>query len=85
MAGKVKMTLPTGKVVDGTEVQVRESNEKWSDVTLEDGTIVRVKMTVLSASRADDEYDPAGAPFYALNMTPVVAVVSVPDKYKKKA
>ena len=82
---KVKMTLPTGKVVEGTEIAVDESTERWTEVTFKDGVRIRVKMTVVSAHRADDEYDAEGNPFIALNMTPTVAVIEVPQSLKKKA
>jgi hypothetical protein len=83
-AGKpVKMTLPDGKVVDGVEVDIDETLERWTEVKLADGTVVRVKLTVLTAQRAVRDYDPQGQPWYTLNMAPVVAVVSIPDKFMK--
>jgi hypothetical protein len=85
MAGrKMSMTLPTGKTVSGTEVAVDESIEKWSEIKFDDGTRIKVKMTVISALRADDEYDQEGNPMYSLNMAPVIAVIEVPPTLKKK-
>ncbi len=84
MVRKIKMVLPTGKSVEGTEVNVEESVERWSEVKFEDGTRVRVKMTVVSANRADGEYDNEGNPWYGLNMTPTVAIIEVPQTLKKK-
>ena len=45
MAGKkTKVKLQgTNTEVDGTELQVTESTERWSEVNLEDGTILRVE------------------------------------------
>lgn len=48
---KVPVALPTGKIGEGFEVPVEETTERWSDVTLEDGTHLRLKTTVLSATR----------------------------------
>jgi len=84
MPGTVKMPLPDGRYVDGVEVAVEETHERWSDVTLADGTVLRVKLAVLSAIRAVDAYDPQGNPMYSLNMTPVIGVHSVPANLKQK-
>jgi hypothetical protein len=81
---KAKLMLPDGRLVDGVEVGVDETTERWSDIKLADGALLRVKMTVVSALRAEDEYDQTGQPIYSLNMAPVIAVNSVPDKLKKK-
>src|SRR5262245_20732106 len=80
----VKMTLPDGRIVDGVEVDVDESNERWTDITFKDRTRLRVKITVISAMRANGEYDQLGNPMYALNMTPVIAVTEVPERLKRK-
>jgi hypothetical protein len=80
---KVPVTLPTGARAEGVEVQVDESTERWSEFKLQDGTILRVTVTVLSAVRVDGEYDPAGNPLYVANMSPVITVASAPDKFRK--
>jgi hypothetical protein len=81
---KVKMALPSGQIVDGVEVPVEETVERWSDIKLQDGTSLRIKMTVVSAVRADNDYDPLGQPFYSINMTPVIAVAEIPEHLKKQ-
>jgi hypothetical protein len=82
---KTKIKLQgTNVEVDGTIVEVTESTERWSEFNLEDGTILRVKMTVISAVRVDGQYDPEGNPQYILNMTPVMGIKSVPDELRKK-
>jgi hypothetical protein len=80
---KIPYPLPNSPVKDGTEVNVRESTERWTEVTLEDGTVLRIKLTVVSAVRIDGEYDPEGNPAYSLRMNPVVATASAPDKLKR--
>lgn len=77
------MVLPDGRTVDGVEVNVDEATERWSEVKLSDGTVVRVKMTVIAAMRAENEFDNLGNPIYNINMAPVMAIASVPDKLKK--
>lgn len=85
MAGrKVPVTLPTGQQGEGIEVQVDESNEKWSEFTLQDGTIIRAKLTITSAVRVDGQFDQLGNPLYVTNLAPVLTIVSVPEQYRKK-
>jgi len=74
----------TNQTVDGVEVPVEESTERWSEFKLEDGTTFRVKMTVVSAVRIDGQFDPQGNPNYVMNMTPVIAVTEVPERLRKK-
>jgi hypothetical protein len=83
MSGKVKVRLPDGRIVDGVEVGIDEATERWSDIKLNDGTTIRVKMAVISAARTD-VYDPQGNPTYSLNMTPVIAVLNVPESLRQK-
>jgi hypothetical protein len=70
-------------MVDGIEVDVEESLEKWSEIKLTDGTVLRVKMTVAGAIRAENEYDQLGQPVYSLNMSPNIVIMSIPDNLKK--
>jgi hypothetical protein len=84
MAESVKMTLPDGKVVDGVNVVVKESTERWSEFELDDGTKFRVKVTITGGSRALKERDPSGIPWYQLNIVPVFGPMELPEKLKKK-
>jgi hypothetical protein len=77
-------TLPGGKVVDAVEVPIEESLERWSELKLEDGSTLRVKMTVISVSRIQGMWDPQGNPLYMVNMSPVMAVVEAPEHLRKK-
>ncbi len=78
------MTLPSGEIVRGLEVPVEESNERWSEIKLEDGTVIRVKLNVISAVRVPGQFDQAGIPMYVMNMTPTIAILSVPENLRKK-
>jgi hypothetical protein len=79
-----KATLPGGSVVDAVEIPIEESLERWSELKLEDGSILRVKMAVVSVSRVQGMWDPQGNPFYMVNMSPVMAVVEAPEHLRKK-
>lgn len=80
---KIKVDY-VGRQMDATVVSIVESVDRWSDVKLDDGTLLRVKLSVLSASRVDGEYDPSGNPAYVLTMTPTMVVAEAPDKLRKK-
>ena len=81
---KVTVQLPTGGTAEGIEVQVEESTERWCEFTLQDGTIMRAKVIIISAVRVDGEYDQFGNPMYQTNLAPVLNIVSVRDEFRKK-
>jgi hypothetical protein len=82
---RTKVTIQgTNQVADGFEVPVEESNERWSEFKLEDGTIFRVKTTLINAVRLEGQYDAQGNPMYVMNMTPIIAPVEIPDHLRKK-
>lgn len=86
MAGKkvmIPFPTPGSPPKEGTEVAVEQSTERWSEVKLEDGTVFRLKATVMSAVRIEGEYDPAGNPMYALRAQPVIDVVEIPEHLKR--
>jgi hypothetical protein len=70
--------------VSGFEVPVRESTERWTELTLEDGTVLRVKPSVIGAIRIENQWDGDNNPVYALKGGPnITAVVSVPESLMK--
>lgn len=73
-----------GKLADGAEVTVDESTERWSEYKLSDGSIIRGKLTVVSAVRIDGQFDPQGNPMYAINMTPTMSIIESPAHLRKK-
>jgi hypothetical protein len=60
-----------------------ESTEKWTEVKLEDGTIIRIKPNVMMAVRIDGQYDAEGHPMYALKTNQTVTIVSSPEHLRK--
>ena len=84
MERKVKVPMPpTGALVDGFEVPVAESTERWTEATLEDGSVLRIKASVLSAIRVPGQFDPEGNPMYALKTNVAMVVVTAPDNLKR--
>jgi hypothetical protein len=78
-----KVTLPQG-TFDGVDVAIDETTERWTDVTLKDGTTLRVKPSVLTVTRIDGEFDAEGNPMYALTATQVMTV-NAPAHLRKGA
>lgn len=70
---------------EATEVSIKESTERWTEVVLDDGSILRIKPVVLSAIRMDDLYDQDGNPVYQLKVNQLMTVASAPDHLKKSA
>lgn len=82
---KVSITMPDGRVVQGTEVGVDTSNERWSEYKLEDGTVFRCKVNVISVVRLEGEYDTNGAPLYQMNGVPAIALIESPPGLMRKS
>ena len=82
---RVKIPFPTltSPPMDGSEVGVAESTERWSEVTLEDGTVIRIKPSVMSAIRIDGQYDPEGNPAYAVKANHIVTIISTPSHLRR--
>ena len=76
---KIPFPTPASPLRDGVEVGVRESTERWSEVTLEDGSVLRLKPSVFSAIRIEGEYDPDGNPMYAVKAGQVLVIASAPE------
>ena len=83
MAEKKVQVKVGERMVEGVDVPIEETIERWTDVKLKDGSHLRVKMTVISVVRVDSVVDPQGNPTFSINMTPAMAVVDVPRKGQK--
>lgn len=62
---------------------VVSSKEGWSEYTLDDGSVIRVKAVLLEVKRAVDQYTPDGDPIY-LMQNALVNQVKAPDNLRKK-
>lgn len=80
---RIPFPTPQSPLKDAVEVSVGESTERWTEVSLEDGTVFRVKVSVLGAARIEGEFDAEGNPAYALKMNPIITVVSTPPNLKR--
>jgi hypothetical protein len=80
---KIPFPTPTSPLRDGTEIGVKESTERWSEITLDDGSVLRLKPSVFSAVRIEGEWDPEGNPMYAVRAGQVLLVQYAPDGLRK--
>lgn len=73
-----KVSVPSpedpSKTVDGYDIPVAESIERWSEVKLEDGTTLRAKISIVGAIKLIDKVDAQGNPVYLLNAAPVITM-----------
>jgi hypothetical protein len=76
-----------GKMVDGYETPVVKTEGTPTEITLEDGTVIRIQVTVASVTRLDSNaagYDPEGNPWFFIRSQPVITILSVPAEYRRK-
>lgn len=83
MNNKMKIPLPDGREVEGEEVQIEESTERWNEYTLSDGSKIRIKMSVGIFVRIP-EYDQEGNPVYIAKTSLASMVIQAPENLKKK-
>lgn len=75
---ETRRKIPTAQgVLEGVDVAISETTEKWSEVTLADGAILRIKPNVLSVTRIDGKYDNDGNPLYVLHSNQIMTVTNV--------
>lgn len=65
--------MPDGKVIRGIELNFDVDKEIWNEYTLEDGTKLRIKNSLIRAIRVYDDND---EPVYSEDGTPTVVTVT---------
>ena len=63
---KKKMIPYNGRQVAAVLVAVNQSNERWNDYLLDDGSTIRIKVIVNKVYRVDSERTPEGDPVYVV-------------------
>jgi hypothetical protein len=77
---KMKFPPPNGPETEVIDVPIQSSDEKWSEFTLEDGTIIRAKVSLLGAIRVPNVFGQDGNPVYAFKHSMTTSIVKVmPD------
>ena len=85
MPNKTKIPLQGVGMVDAVDVPITESTERWCEIHLDDGAVLRVKPVIFSVSRIEGRYDPDGNPLYAIKAGQTMIVASAPNELKKPA
>jgi hypothetical protein len=67
----------------GEQRDVIASKDGWSEYTLSDGTVLRLKAALLDAKRAVNQYSPDGSPLYVFQFTIINQVIAPKSLYKK--
>ena len=63
-----------GRVVDAQAVPILGEQEFWNTYTLEDGSVVRIKLVAQEILRVDGMWDTDGNPVYVVRSTNVTSV-----------
>lgn len=80
MERKRRIKSPTGELVDTVELGFRiEGEEPWTSYLLDDGTLLRVKLTLTNIFRVEGQQDQLGRPVYVFESTNVMSI-SVPEE-----
>jgi hypothetical protein len=82
---KIRAQFPPqgGPIVDASDVPIQESTERWTDIHLEDGTHLRLKVNALSAVRIDGQWDAEGNPIYLLKSNQMMVLASTPEALRR--
>lgn len=79
----MSVSVPGIGTVEGTLVSVEESVERWTELKLADGSVLRIKPQVIRVIRANGKYDPEGNPLYVVQGGQMMVVTSVPAHLKQ--
>ncbi len=63
-----------GREVEATPIEVNQSNERWNEYLLEDGTVLKMKLILKKVLKVEGEVDAEGNPVYVMQSTNVTAV-----------
>jgi len=85
MEEKIEITWSDGSICSATLVEIEQSVEHWSKLTLSDGTELRVKPIITEVARVKDKYDAENNPIYSLKHQIVATVFSTSNNFKKNS
>ena len=74
MAARTVKVRLEGHLHDGLQVEIEESDERWTRVKLEDGSVLRMKTVVTHVARIPNRYDADGAPVYVIRSSNILVV-----------
>ena len=80
MSHKIKIR---GREVEADMVEAAQSNEKWNEYLLDDGSVLKVKLVLKKIFRVKGEYDPEGNPLYVVESQNILTV-NCPGDLRRK-
>ena len=81
---RVSLKGPDGKFIEGLDIPIVESTERFCEFTLHDGTVLRVKPVVISVARLENQWDQDDNPAYICKNQVIVAVKDTLDSLRRK-
>jgi len=72
-----------GQEVSAELVEVGQTNEKWNEYLLDDGSVLKMKLVLKKVFRVIDQYDPDGNPVYVAESQNIVTV-NAPGNLRRK-
>ncbi len=84
MDKKVKISLPDGREVEATPVNVTQTTEFWNQYMLDDGATIKIKLVASKVFRVDTVYDQEGNPLYIVKSTNILTS-ECPENLKRKS
>lgn len=82
---KTTIKDPLGNLVEATSVGIKESREYFNELTLDDGTILKMKVVATQAYRLDGKWDNQGNPVYVVNSSSILVVDSAQEILRQGA
>ena len=68
-----------GRDIEADLINISSSDDDWSDFTLEDGTVIKIKTILTKVLRATTEKTEIGEPLYILQMTQITTTEVNPE------
>ncbi len=85
MSNTVRIKAPkTGKTVDGQVIKVVKADEPFSCITLEDGTEISMRTTVIQVVRHKNQWDEYGNPIYTIDANGTITVNAAEESNRGK-
>ena len=82
---KVTAKMKDGRVVEGLDISIIESTERFSEFFLEDGTVLRAKPLITTIIRSENEWDQDGNPVYHCKNAIIITVKEIQATLKRKS
>ena len=81
---RVPIKSPDGQEVEGLDIPILESTERFCEFTLADGTVLRVKPVIINAVRMENQWDQDDNPVYICKNQVMIAVNHTLDSLRRK-